>query len=88
MSTLAALARDTTVRLDARRGEEISDEALQLLVVAVVRRYAHRVLTGDNPPPPVPSDVELTGTEALLMSGGLLRSADVSAFELAMMTNL
>jgi hypothetical protein len=88
MTTLDDLVAQAIAALEQSDVAALDDEQLQRLVVAVVRRYAARVLAGDHPPPPVPDDVEISGTEALLITSGLLRRADVSAFELAMMTDL
>lgn len=86
MTVLADLVEDVARRLEA--GEAVSDRGLQELLLAAVRSYARRVTDDAVPLAPVPADVELTATEALLVAGGLLRAAEVSSFELAMMFNL
>lgn len=63
--------------------EALSQEALQRLVGALCRNYAARLQTGEDFPPlgpgPRPAD-----TDVMLMASGLLRAANLQAFELGM----
>jgi hypothetical protein len=71
-----------------RRAEELDDEALQRLLTAAVRAYSRRSL--DRPAwslEPFAPGAEVTATEAIVVAGAILRSAEISSFELASIFN-
>jgi hypothetical protein len=75
---------EVTGRLDR---DDLTDEELRQLLGAAVRAYARRCAARRRHVAPYDPDA-VTPTEAARTAAGLLREADVSSFELAMMFNL
>lgn len=67
--------------------DDLTDEELRRLLGAAVRAYARRCARQRAHVEPYERDA-VTPTEAVRTAAGLLREADVSSFELAMMFNL
>lgn len=63
--------------------ETISDTALAALITYATRCYVQRLQQGRHFSPFHP-DVEITATEAMILSTEVLKSADLQLFELGM----
>lgn len=62
--------------------ETMTDHELQVLFMAVARRYAVRF--AETQLPACPAGGAISATEAMLATTGLLRAADVQLFELGL----
>lgn len=73
-------------RVTAALGDDdagISAEALALLLTQATRCYVQRLQQGEYFSPFHP-DIEITATEAMILSTEVLKSADLQLFELGM----
>lgn len=77
----AAIERVTAALADDEAG--ISAEALAALITLATRCYVQRLQHGEYFSPFHP-DVEITATEAMILSTEVLKSADLQLFELGM----
>jgi hypothetical protein len=67
----------------------LGDEELQQLLGRLVHEYAERILAAtETPLAPYPPEAGITATEALVVAGQILRTADISSFELATILNI
>jgi len=83
-NTLAALIDEGEPALAA-----FDDEQLQRLVGLLVHEYAKRVLAAtETPLPPYTPQAGIAATEALVVAGQILRTAEISSFELATILNI
>jgi hypothetical protein len=67
----------------------LDDEQLQRLFGELVHEYAERILAAtDTPLAPYTAEAGITATEALVVAGQILRTAEISSFELATILNI
>ena len=66
-------------RLNSDENNAVSDEELQALLAAAVRRYAAR--TAEDRLEAFPASAGVTATEVMLVATGILRAVDVQLFE-------
>jgi hypothetical protein len=64
--------------------ERISDAAVQRLLTAGIRIYAHKVEHERREFAPVASASAITATEAVVVLSGMLRALNLSLFDLSM----
>ena len=62
----------------------LQDSDLQSLLAAVVREYAARAETRDDPLPALPPESGVTATEAMLAVSAILKAVNIQVFELGM----
>jgi hypothetical protein len=63
---------------------KLQDNDLQSLFAAIIREYAARAETRDEPLPALPPDSGVTATEAMLAVSAILRAVNIQVFELGM----
>jgi hypothetical protein len=63
---------------------ELADADLQSLLAAVIREYAARGETRDDPLPALPPESGVTATEAMLAVSAILKAVNIQVFELGM----
>ena len=62
----------------------LQDAELQSLLAAVIREYAVRAETRNDPLPALPPDSGVTATEAMLAVSAVLKAVNIQVFELGM----
>jgi hypothetical protein len=62
----------------------LQDSDLQSLLAAVLREYAARAETRDDPLPALAPDSGVTATEAMLSVSAILKAVNIQVFELGM----
>jgi hypothetical protein len=62
----------------------LQDADLQVLLAAVIREYAERAETRDEPLPALPPESAVTATEAMLAVSAILKAVNIQVFELGM----
>lgn len=63
---------------------KLEDGDLQSLLAAVIREYAARAETRDDPLPALPPDSGVTATEAMLAVSAIMKAVNIQVFELGM----
>jgi hypothetical protein len=75
--------------LTAEAGAALDDDQLQRLLGLLLHEYAERILAAtDTPLAPYAPEAGITATEALVVAGQILRTAEISSFELATILNI
>jgi hypothetical protein len=82
-ASLAAVAAAEQALADGETAH-ISDEAVQRLITAGTRLYAHKVEQERRAFSPLPSPAAVTATEAVVLLSGMLRALNLSLFDLSM----
>ncbi|MEN3284790.1 MAG: hypothetical protein V7607_5930 [Solirubrobacteraceae bacterium] len=81
MTSMATLIEADAAALD--------DEQLQRVLGLLLHEYAERILAAtETPLAPYAPEAGITATEALVVAGQILRTADISSFELATILNI